>query len=170
MSVFKAISLINDLTWLVRKTTEERLIYEEVPNHSDHSELLCIEKHIKLFVSTVLYYFSGTKLCIDGFEAVAVILCFLRETEAGSFRGSPDREVIGSYLRNFWGFFHSLTTRRLVTGLSGVSSTPSYIEVMQMQQVLRAFNLEIFIYCGWSPHCDANVMSDALCHYQLLLP
>lgn len=55
MLVFKAISLINDLTETGQEDSR-RLIYEEVPNCSDHSGLLCPGKGVQLFVYTVFNF------------------------------------------------------------------------------------------------------------------
>lgn len=111
---------------LVRKTAEERRIWEEVPIIcGDHSGFLHIRKGVDFFVSTALFFFLFFPPAID-----LSVWCLwnnwsnpLRltggERAAGSFSSSPDREMVGSYLRNFWFSFHPMTAAVFVTGLHG---------------------------------------------------
>lgn len=125
MLVFKAISLINDLTetgqkdsrretYLGRGTNHLRWPFR-FPPHQKRCRLLCL-------YSTFFFFFPPaidlSVWCLWNNWSNPLRLTG-GETAAGSFSSSPDREMVGSYLRNFWFSFHPLTAAVFVTGLHG---------------------------------------------------
>lgn len=129
MSVFKAISLINDLTETGQKDNRgETYLWRGTKSQRQFRTPL----HWKRCEDFHLYralLFSGTNLCIWSLWSSC---CYslhlrLRELEAGTFRGSPDREVLGF----IWGIsggssIHSLSDYCLL-GWGEMNSAPSYI-------------------------------------------